>query len=490
MASFASNKIPKIIHQIWIGDKPAPTKFMNTWRDKNPDFEYIRWNEEEFIKRDFKIQLKEKIDSMEEINGKADIIRWEILYKYGGVFVDADSICIEPIDDHLMNTKGFAGFEHEILRKAGWAMKGYDDVLASTHALIATGTMGFPPKHDLPRMATEEIKNSIVSVRQTGRRAWRTVGPGMLTRLYYNHNFKDITIFPSYYFLPIHCSGTKYEQHGKVYAYQEWGSTKQNYDKMNELSLPNEFNSPKESVSVLVSSYNTKAIYVKECLESIISQVGYFNIELVWINDGSDQLNTTILRKMLKQFKNTTRFTNLIYDENDGNMGIGYTLNKGVKMCNNEIIIKMDSDDIMVPNRIQCQFEFMKNNPSIHICGSQVDMFMNDVNMIVNRTSLPPITWEEYKKNPKHWFVNHPTVCYRKSSILKAGNYDKNLVKMCEDFHLELRMLKMFGRVYNLPISLLKYRLHADQVTQKGRLEEGNQYWNDVRNKIISKILE
>ena len=54
MASFASNKIPKIIHQIWIGDKPAPTKFMDTWRDKNPDFEYIRWTEEEFVKRDLK----------------------------------------------------------------------------------------------------------------------------------------------------------------------------------------------------------------------------------------------------------------------------------------------------------------------------------------------------------------------------------------------------------------------------------------------------
>ena len=159
-------------------------------------------------------------------------------------------------------------------------------------------------------------------------------------------------------------------------------------------------------------------------------------------------------------------------------------------MCNNEIIIKMDSDDIMVPNRIQCQLDFMKNNPSIHICGSQVDMFTDNVNMIVDRTSLPPITWEEYKKRPKHWFVNHPTVCYRKSSILKAGNYDKNLVKMCEDFHLELRMLKMFGRVYNLPISLLKYRLHPDQVTQKGRLEEGNTYWASVRNKIISEILE
>ena len=50
---------------------------------------------------------------MEEINGKADIIRWEILYEYGGVFVDADSICIEPIDDHLINTKGLIGPEYQ-----------------------------------------------------------------------------------------------------------------------------------------------------------------------------------------------------------------------------------------------------------------------------------------------------------------------------------------------------------------------------------------
>ena len=95
--------IPKKIHQIWIGPKQPPTKFMDTWRDKNPDFEYIRWNEEEIKNRDLRLECTARVDEMEEINGKADIIRWEILYKYGGVFLDADSICIEPIDDVLMN---------------------------------------------------------------------------------------------------------------------------------------------------------------------------------------------------------------------------------------------------------------------------------------------------------------------------------------------------------------------------------------------------
>ena len=107
--------IPNIIHQIWIGNVSAPSKHMNTWKDKNDRMEYIRWNESEIVKRNMIFKCQEKIDDMTEINGKADIMRWEILYHYGGVFLDADSICIEPIDNTLLSTKAFAGplFHHD-----------------------------------------------------------------------------------------------------------------------------------------------------------------------------------------------------------------------------------------------------------------------------------------------------------------------------------------------------------------------------------------
>jgi GT2 family glycosyltransferase len=468
-----SDKIPKIIHQLWIGSKPAPTNHMDTWKHKHPDFEYIRWNESELQRRDMKLECQHRIDEMEEINGKADIIRWEILYKYGGIFLDADSICIEPVDDTLTNCKSFAGWEQEQVRQG----------------LIATGTMGFPPKHPLVYGAIEWIKENCVNVKKTGMRAWQTVGPGLLTRMYNTGRYKDLTIFPSYSFLPIHCTGLEYKGHGKIYAYQEWGSTKQNYEIMNSLSLPPQFLTPSvdSSVSVLVSSLNTKALYLQQCLDSIKHQQGLFHIELIWINDGSDLTHTKILKRMLEQFETTTRFVRVVYIENDENKGIGYTLNKGIRMCRHEIIIKMDSDDIMTPDRIIKQLTYMNNNPHVKMCGGQVQMFDDNMNNR-GKSNHPSLSWDDYKRKPSHWFINHPTVCYRKSAVLEAGNYDERLEQMCEDFELELRMLKTHGYIYNFPDVLLNYRLHDKQVTHNGG-EGGKEKWHNIRMNIINTIV-
>ena len=470
--------IPKIIHQLWIGPKPAPTKFMDTWRDKNPEFTYIRWNEEEIKTRLLKLQCIEKIGEMEEINGKADIIRWEILYNYGGIFIDADSICIEPIDDMLMNTKAFAGYEQEEIRKG----------------LIATGTMGFPPKHPLVKKAIEWIENNDISVRKTQQRAWITVGPGLLTKMYNTGKFNDLTIFPSYYFLPIHCTGLEYKGHGKVYAYQEWGSTKQNYDIMNRIKLPEQFNNPDFSITILMPFYNGNAVHLKQCLESIKHQEGCYYIDFIIINDGSDKLSTQILTKMLNNLKQTSRWINIHYVENEKNMGLGYSLNKGVILSNNEYIFRMDSDDIMITNRIMKQLEFMTiNKNECVLCGGQVKMFeakTNDNNNynIINETNHPSLDWETFCKKRPQWLMNHPTFCFKKSAIISVGNYNSSQHSMCEDFDLIIRVMKKYGKIHNLPEVLLLYRIHDSQLTWNGG-KGGRQYWTKYRNELIDKYM-
>ena len=214
-----SVKIPKIIHQLWIGKNPAPTNLMKTWKDKHEKegFEYILWNQREMKKRNFSSKFTKKINKMPEFNGKADILRWEILYEYGGVFVDADSFCIEPVTDLLEKYSAFFGYENEQVRGKGWAPKEvYGDTLSHSHPLIATGTMGFPKHHKLPKMAIDWIKNNnifYIPNYKKEKTAWRSVGPGLLTRLYWQNKWTDITVLPSYLFLPVHNSGSTYTGH-------------------------------------------------------------------------------------------------------------------------------------------------------------------------------------------------------------------------------------------------------------------------------------
>jgi len=462
--------IPKILHQIWIGPKPAPTNLMKTWKEKHPNFEYILWTEQEIYNRRLQLTCVEKINMIPEINGKADIIRWEILYQYGGYFVDADSICIEPFDYYFSDKVAFATFENENVR-AG---------------LIATGTMGFIPKHPLCLDIINWInsKDSEKLIKET--RAWYSVGPGLLTKMLDTGKYKDVSIYPSHCFLPIHFTGPAYEGHKKVYGYQEWGTAKQSYDTMNSVVLPKELFEPKEWVSVLVTSYNTNPIYMKDCLESIKCQNGHFGIELVWINDGSNEDNTIALEQLLFTFKLSTRFTQVKYKKNETNIGTARSSNLGLESCTNELVFKMDSDDIMYPNRMKVQLDFMNKNPQAVICGANIRMFKVDgeCRVFVNDTQHPNmISWLDLYKNKFSWCMNNPTLCYRKSAIASLGNYrtdDPRILYIHEDYDLLARVLKKYQMVYNLPDVLVLYRLHTSQLTHNLDIQRYESLRNDI----------
>jgi len=468
--------IPKIIHQIWIGPKPMPSKFMETWKIKNPDYEYICWTEEKIKELKFTFKCQKIIDIVDLYHGKADIMRLEILKKYGGIYLDADSICVEPLGDVFINNKAFATYENEKMRGD----------------LVANGNMGFVPDYPLCNDAINYILDTTNLEHILTNPPWVSLGPGLLTSLLKTDKYKDFVVYPSFTFLPLHFTGEKYEGHKKVYAYQEWGSTKQHYETMNEIKLPDEYEMPNEGVSILISSYNTKHIYVAECLESIKNQNGHFGIEVVWINDGSNELNSKLLELELKKFQSNTRFTDVKYIKMEENKGISYCLNTGVDLCSHDIIIKMDSDDIMFPDRIKTQLLFMKEKSDCVMCGSNIQMFKTVENtkekqMLQLTNHNTKITWDEYKNLKSHWIMNHPTLCYKKSAIKLVGNYNINMGSMSEDLELELRVLKTYGVLYNIEEPLLYYRIHKDQTTYSGNsLKE---HHVKLRNDFIEKLI-
>lgn len=244
------------------------------------------------------------------------------------------------------------------------------------------------------------------------------------------------------------------------------------------------------NISILIPSYNTPKEYLKECIDSICNQtcINTYTFEIIWINDGSSQERTIDLEESLEKFK-TYKNINLIYKCLPTNQGICNALNTGLNLCSNELIFRMDSDDIMFPNRIQTQIDFMVQNPQCMICGTQLYNYEYNNNKWMRsnfRSNLPEkLSWYDYLKNPLPWFMNHPSLCYRKQAIERVGKYSEDPIikeSKMEDFELELRFLKTFGMIYNIKDPLIIYRFI---IKKQANISNHNK----LRKYIINKIL-
>ncbi len=93
-------KIPRIIHQIWLGS-PVPDVYkgyMRSWQEKHPDWEYMLWTDDN-VQTLFPLYNQEFYDTAENYGTKSDILRWELLYRFGGLYVDTDYECLNPMDE-------------------------------------------------------------------------------------------------------------------------------------------------------------------------------------------------------------------------------------------------------------------------------------------------------------------------------------------------------------------------------------------------------
>lgn len=199
--------IPKIIHIIWIGDETKrPDRWIQTWAKMNPGYELRVWGNAEVTNEEWACGDLINAWINKEINGAADILRWEILFRHGGIAFDADSACVRPLEPWLVEPECFAVWENEIRRPG----------------LIATGALGFVPNHMLVANILHDILTDPLPFNGM---AWQKLGPQRLTDTIRRLSFQNMTIYPSHFFYPRHYSGLEYEGTGPVFARQYWGST-------------------------------------------------------------------------------------------------------------------------------------------------------------------------------------------------------------------------------------------------------------------------
>lgn len=216
-----------------------------------------------------------------------------------------------------------------------------------------------------------------------------------------------------------------------------------------------------DEYSVLMSVYvKEKPEYLRQSMESIWNQTVPTN-DFVLVCDGP--LNAeldAVIEEMQEKFAERLNVVRL-----EKNGGLGNALNMGIKYCKNELVARMDSDDIAYPNRCERQLKIFVEKPEVSICSGIVEEF--SVNSeIVEARRVPPETQEEIiefakSRNP----FNHPCVMYKKSAVEAVGSYQD--FYLLEDYYLWLRMLFVGYEGYNIQEPLLHMRAGSEMYKRR-----------------------
>ena len=250
--------------------------------------------------------------------------------------------------------------------------------------------------------------------------------------------------------------------------------------------------------SVLMSIYiKEKAEFFDACMQSMVKQTVQPS-EIVIVLDGpiSPELEEVLLRY---------KESGLIPIKEircEKNQGLGVALSIGVPECAHELIARMDTDDIAREDRFEKQLKLFSDHPELDICGSNIAEFEGTTDHIVAERKVPVHHEKivEYQKTRSAF--NHMTVMFKKSMVLKAGNYQD--VPLMEDDSLWVRMMLKGARCANISENLvyvrvdggmferrggwkyfLKYRKARRQILQTGFIS----YWEYFKTIVIQLIV-
>ena len=178
--------------------------------------------------------------------------------------------------------------------------------------------------------------------------------------------------------------------------------------------------------------------------------------EIVIVKDGPI---TEALQDIIDVFveKHKNLFTII---ESKQNQGLGRSLNLGLSNCKNELVARMDTDDISKPNRCEKQLEQFEIDNDLVLVGSAIDEFIDDPKVIISRRVVPTENKDIYNFAKRRSAFNHPTVMYKKSKVLEYGGYAD--LRRNQDVDLFGRMLYGGCKATNLEESLLLFRSNAD----------------------------
>jgi len=210
-------------------------------------------------------------------------------------------------------------------------------------------------------------------------------------------------------------------------------------------------------VSIIIPILEVNS-FLYECLFSL-TRIKYSSVEIILITESglSDSARLEIMKTLGKTNFEIRFVTN-------SRKGLASALNTGINACLGEYVARLDSDDLIMPNRIRSQVDFLNSNHQIGIVGGQVEFIDSNSLRIEGMTSKYPTKSSEMRiELLNHCCISHPTVMFRKATFLEAGQYSEKF-QAAEDYDLWLRFLKL-TEVVNLTEVVTRYRIHDSQLS-------------------------
>ena len=213
-----------------------------------------------------------------------------------------------------------------------------------------------------------------------------------------------------------------------------------------------------EKYSVLMSLYiKEKPEYLRLAVDSMLNQTVKPD-EIVIVEDGP---LTDALYAVLDEYGDkVTRI------RNEKNLGLGLALNVGLKACRNELVARMDTDDISKPERCEEQLRYFEQHPETDIVGGDIAEFIGDETNIIGKRMVPQTNVEIREYMKKRCAFNHMSVMYKKTAVEAAGGYQDWFWN--EDYYLWIRMWLNEAVFRNTGTVLVDVRVGEEMYQRRG----------------------
>jgi len=227
-----------------------------------------------------------------------------------------------------------------------------------------------------------------------------------------------------------------------------------------------------EKYSVLMSVYEKESPeFFRTSIESMLNQT-IPPEEFVIVEDGP---LTDGLRAVIEEYRSRyPEIFTIVPSKKNNSLGAALTL--GLKHTRNELVARMDSDDISLPERCETELRLFEEFPELDIVGAYDRDFLGGPENLLGMRVVPLTQEASYKRGKTRSPFNHVTVMFRKSTVMKFGGYAD--IPRCEDADLFGRM--MFGgcRAKNIEQVLVYVRVSPERMRRR-------KSWQHVKN-IIS----